>query len=364
MSRIEKRVSAFVMILVMAISVIGVILIYMMQGTPMMARTRVPEKSGSLLPYVKEEKKNSSALDRLHEIELTVPPGHTSDDITVKALEFYKGYEIRIRNISQSYFVDYPIAGNGRDIDDLSYDMSGNTAVITMTMDEPMFLIRSQGSGRVYFDLKGIREYFDRIVVVDAGHGGKDCGAKYGGKYEKDITLSIVKKIKKLTGTDRIKETESYASNVSAIDVKGVGRVGIFYTRLDDRKVFLKERRAFADAFSPDLLLSVHINSTATGRESSIHGSQVLYRAGDRSGKSKQFAQIVADRMHKYLGTRDRGAIAGDEMYLIRTSEEPVALAEIGFITSPSEFRKLITDSYQEKAAEALVDAITSYLQK
>ena len=88
----------------------------------------------------------------------------------------------------------------------------------------------------------------------------------------------------------------------------------------------------------------------------------MLYRAGDKTGESKKFADLILGNLLKDLKCTSKGTIAGDEMYLIRTSAEPCALAEIGFLTNPDEHKKLISDSYQQKAAQSLVDSIRQYL--
>ncbi|MDD6380959.1 MAG: N-acetylmuramoyl-L-alanine amidase [Lachnospiraceae bacterium] len=364
MTRIESRVVTLVSVIIAAIAVGGLVLIYTMQGTPILARTRVPDNSGSLIAYVRQQQKNASAYDRLHELELHIPKGHKASEFTIKAMDEYKGYSIHIPGISASYFADYPVSGNGRNISDMTYNVSGNGGTIRITTDQPLFIKKTTDGKRVFFDFTSPKEYFDRIVVIDAGHGGRDKGAECEGVYEKDITLSIVKKIKDITGTDAMPELTEYGDELSAMQIDGVGKVGFFYTRLTDRKVFLKERGRFARTFDPDLFLSVHINSTATGRISYINGASVLYRAGDKTGESKKFADLILGNLLKDLKCTSKGTIAGDEMYLIRTSAEPCALAEIGFLTNPDEHKKLISDSYQQKAAQSLVDSIRQYLKR
>ena len=56
--------------------------------------------------------------------------------------------------------------------------------------------------------------------------------------------------------------------------------------------------------------------------------------------------------------------IAGDEIYIIRTANMPVALAEIGFITNDEERKRMASDGYQEKCAGAICSAMEEYLQK
>ncbi|MBQ1843248.1 MAG: N-acetylmuramoyl-L-alanine amidase [Lachnospiraceae bacterium] len=364
MTRIETRVITLITVIVTAIAVSGILIIYLMQGTPMLARTRVPDKSGSLIAYIRQQQKNASAYDRLHELELHIPTGHKASDFTIEAKDEYKGYIIHIPGINASYFADYPVSGNGRNISDMTYNVTHKGGSINITTDQPFLIKKSSDGKRVFFDFTAPKEYFDKIVVIDAGHGGRDKGAECEGVYEKDITLAIVKKIKAITGTDAMPELTGYGDGLSVMQIDGVGRVGFFYTRLKDKKMFLKERGAFAKAFDPDLFLSVHINSTSTGRISYINGASVLYRAGDKTGESKKFADLILKNLMKDLKCTSKGTIAGDEMYLIRTSAEPCALAEIGFLTNPDEHKKLISDSYQQKAAQSLVDSIEQYLKR
>ncbi|MGN0241212.1 MAG: N-acetylmuramoyl-L-alanine amidase, partial [Candidatus Weimeria sp.] len=176
--------------------------------------------------------------------------------------------------------------------------------------------------------------------------------------------LAIVKDFKHLTDQNSVKEVKEYGTSMTSMQIDGVGNVGFFYTRLSDRRVSLKERRELAEKLGADLFLSVHINSTASGRESDINGGQVLYRAADPSGESKKFAGTVMRQLEKYLGCRSRGTIAGDDIYIVRTAKMPVALAEVGFITNKAERSKLASSDYQNRAAQALVDAVSEYLKK
>ncbi|MDY6353052.1 MAG: N-acetylmuramoyl-L-alanine amidase [Lachnospiraceae bacterium] len=362
MTGIYSRIIRLVTVLAAAIAIGGALLIYMFQGSPELSRRRVIENSGSLISYIRKEQKKLSAYDRLHELELHIPRGHRASEFTIEESGTFTVYTIHIPDINASYFADFPVTGNGRNISDMTYNISASGGTVSIVTSQPLFLKKTSDGQRVFFDFISPRQYFDKIVVIDPGHGGRDQGASAGGDCEKDITLSVVKKMKQITGISACRELKDYSDQISAVNVSGVGRVGFFYTRLSDRKVFLKERGAFARALKPDLFLSVHVNSTASGRISYINGASVLYRAGDKTGESKRFAGIVEKGLLKDLGAKSKGTIAGDELYLIRTAQWPVALAELGFITNPSEHRKLVSQSYQKKAAESMIRAVEEYL--
>lgn len=362
MGRTEKAAVRLTAMLLIVFSIAGILILWTKQGTGVMARQRVAEKSGSLMDYLKETDQKTEAVQKLHSLRLVLPVRHDADSIRISADNLYTGYTITIPDISASYFTDYPVSGNGAGIKDLTYEMDGSSGVLSLTTDEPLFLKKSTSGSYVFFDFKSIRDCFDKVVVIDAGHGGNDDGCMADGILEKDLTLSIVKKFKQLTDQNAVTEVKEYGNILTSMQVDGIGKIGFFYTRLSDKKVYLRPRREMAEKLGADLFLSVHINSTASGRESTINGGQVLYKASDKTGESKKFADIVMKQMADKLGCRSRGAIAGDNIYIVRTAKMPVALAEIGFITNKTEREKLLSDDYQEKTAQALLDAITEYL--
>jgi N-acetylmuramoyl-L-alanine amidase len=124
----------------------------------------------------------------------------------------------------------------------------------------------------------------------------------------------------------------------------------------------LAQRSGLANRLHADLFLSVHINSTASGRTSSINGTEVMYRVGDKSGASKAFADNCLDCLLEALDSNSKGVVAGDEIKIIRTAEVPVALAEIGFITNNEERKLMQSEEYQKKAAKALYEAVMKTL--
>ena len=97
---------------------------------------------------------------------------------------------------------------------------------------------------------------------------------------------------------------------------------------------------------------------------SSINGSEVMYEGGDATGESKKFATMCLNHLLEELGSKSKGTVVGDEVYIIRMSESPVALVEIGFMTNQKELEALQDKEYQRKAAQALYDAVLEYLDE
>ena len=277
----------------------------------------------------------------VHHVRLEIPPEVRPNEIRYSSDYHTRNVIITIPGIGESYFYDYPMIGISDNIVDLTYGSESGVGVIEITLDGIYEFRYTQEDNYIYLDFLDPHDVYDYVWVIDAGHGGYDVGANQEESeiYEKDLTLAIVEKLK-------------------AICDKSDENIGVYYTRLDDSDVDLDERVEMANSINADLFLSVHINSTSSGRMSGIHGTSVMYLVSDPSGRSLAFAENVLNRLLKELGSLSKGTIAGDEIYIIRKSEVPVALAEIGFITNWEELELMQSDDYQQKAAQAMYDAM------
>ena len=169
------------------------------------------------------------------------------------------------------------------------------------------------------------------------GHGGRAVGANKQGINEKEIDLAIVLKLKEIfDNSDQ--------------------NIGVYYTRTDDSNPTFDQRVQLANKSDADLFISIHNNSTRSGRMSGTSGTQVMY--DETSEASRQFAQICLEEVTGRIGSRDKGLVEGDSIYIIRTSEVPVALIEVGFMTNKDELEKLNSDAYQRETAEGVYQAV------
>ena len=160
---------------------------------------------------------------------------------------------------------------------------------------------------------------------------------KLMGKPIKDIDLAIVLQLQ-----------EIFAASDE--------NIGVYFTRTDDSNPTFDQRVQLANKSNADLFISIHNNSTASGRMSGIQGTQVMY--SESSEASQRFAQICLEEVTSELGSKNKGLVKGDSIYIIRTSEVPVALIEVGFMTNQEELDLLRSEEYQRQAAQGIYDAI------
>lgn len=193
-----------------------------------------------------------------------------------------------------------------------------------------------------------------KVVFLDPGHGGNDPGAVSGGARETDINLSVALKVRSIL------QSRGYT---------------VYMSRETDVFIPLLQRSQMANNVDPDIFVSIHTNSTGDGPNTKmgieayyykyfpeyqpkING--IMHNDPTRIAKSIQLANIIQQTMVAYTGAPDRG-IAGETFSVVRETEVPATLLEIGFINNDQERRKLVTDAYQSTLARAIADGIDKY---
>jgi N-acetylmuramoyl-L-alanine amidase len=215
-------------------------------------------------------------------------------------------------------------------------------------------------------------------IVVDAGHGGHDTGTVGpNGLQEKDLVLDVALRLGKLL------ERKLGAE--------------VVYTRDDDTFIPLETRTAIANKEQADLFISVHANSSSDPSargvetyylnftssrdaletaarenavsEKSIHELQDLVKKialKEKIQESREFAADVQKSLYNGLnarnpGLKNRGVKKAPFIVLIGANM-PSILAEISFVSNPSDERKLKTGVYRQRIAESLYKGIANYI--
>ena len=247
---------------------------------------------------------------------------------------------IKVTTDVRDYFSKYDISGSSDKIASLQYYNEGGNGVIAISMNRLYEFTYKLENGALYMDFIDPHDIYDKVIVIDAGHGSRMSGATKNGIQEKDINLDIVLQLKAL---------------FDAYD----GNIGVYYTRTDDSNPTLQQRAELANKAGADLFISVHNNSSGTGNFTSVNGTQVLYsESDDRELGSKKLAQICLDNVTAATGSNDFGLLKADDIYIVRSSEAPVALIEVGFMTNRDELAKLADPEYQKTAAQGIFNAV------
>ncbi len=210
------------------------------------------------------------------------------------------------------------------------------------------FLIAIVG-GAIYFSaiLPTFRPNTQKVIVIDAGHGGKDGGAvgKVSGVSESELNLSFAKKLKKLC--------QSFGFDVvlTRSDMEGLYSP----TAENKKKSEMEKRRKIIEKSGADLVVSIHMNSFPS---SQACGAQVYYADGSVSGQA--LADSVQTSLFKGIENSKKTAKVGD-FYVLNCTDKPSILVECGFLSNPNEETLLQDESYQEKFCYILFCGILQF---
>lgn len=296
-----------------------------------------------MLAYNTQQAEQSDEAEFEQQLCIELPEGMTRDEVIIENNYVKQLITIQIPDVGKNYFLEHPLLGRSNNINDL-YMANG---MIEITMDavyEPEYTVQD---GRLYLDFLKPQDIYDKVVVIDAGHGGGAPGAIKQGVMEKDINLAIVKELKELLD-------------------KNDRNIGVYYTRTEDVNPTFEQRAQLGGKAGANIFVSVHSNSTLDGLMSSYNGTEVMYDElkSEEGFSSKRLAQICLEETIKVLGSKDNGVTYGNSIYIIRNSEVPVALVEVGFMTNQQELNKLTTPDYQKKAAQGIYNGILRALDE
>ena len=239
----------------------------------------------------------------------------------------------------------------------------------------------------ISFSANEIKNEKNWVIVIDAGHGGKDPGALGSMSREKDINLAIALK------------TGEYIE-------RNIKNVTVIYTRKNDSTVELIDRPKIANKANADLFISIHTNSTNSrlvkGAETWIMGiakdqanlevamkeNSAMLREDDYSTKydgfdpkssesyimfsltqkvyqeqSTDLATKIQRQFRERVNRNDRD-VKQAGFWVLYNTKMPSVLVETGFITNPSEEKYLNSKEGQDYLASSIYNACKEYLNE
>lgn len=220
----------------------------------------------------------------------------------------------------------------------------------------------------------------NRIIVIDAGHGGKDPGAVgYKNYREKIVVMSVSNRLK------TILKSRGYK---------------VYMTRSSDKFVKLSNRTKYANKKDADIFISIHANAVGKKNAHKVHGIECYFLSKSRSSRAKRVAakensadlsdmnfygkesflntlsshnivasnKLAIDLQRGMLGSLKKsykdvhdGGVREGPFWVLVGAQMPSVLVEIGFITHPTEAKRLVNTKYQQRLAQGLADGVERY---
>lgn len=186
----------------------------------------------------------------------------------------------------------------------------------------------------------------NRVVIIDPGHGGADPGAVSNDVFEKNINLSIGKKIVAQLADKGIQAYLTREETGGLNPDKPMNRM--------ERRENLNKRKQFGIDHKGNVFVSIHVNSL---NDPSVSGTMVFY---DQSSQyNKLLAECVATQIAKE--TDRKVQVRTDRYLVIHENPIPSILVEVGFLSNYNDLNNLIDNKYQDRLAEAIVRGIQEY---
>ncbi len=193
----------------------------------------------------------------------------------------------------------------------------------------------------------------NKVIVLDAGHGGFDAGATANGVVEKDVNLQVALCLKEyfeqggavvlLTRNEDESTAEEGKSGISA------------------KKSDLLARKQLADSSEADVFISIHMNQFP---QSKYHGAQVFYSDSQEEGKKlgEEIQQGLKDVLQDQ-NTRVAKKIDGG-VFLLKNTTIPSVIVECGFLSNSQEANLLQNANYQQKLAWGIYIGVVRYFNQ
>lgn len=184
------------------------------------------------------------------------------------------------------------------------------------------------------------------VVIIDAGHGGRDGGASASdGTQEKTLNLQVAKKLQALF------ESVDITVVMTRDDDVALGGEDSKHKKLED----LQARVRTAAQYDNAVFVSIHMNKFPVEKYS---GLQVYYSRAAQG--SQPFAEAVQHTVKTHLQEANSRECkgAGSEIYVLGNAPCPAILIECGFLSNERDLRNLRNDAYQSKLALCIFAAV------
>ena len=203
-------------------------------------------------------------------------------------------------------------------------------------LDPPIFQTPPSERAREFIPAPPLSKPLQGLtIVVDAGHGGHDTGARGSKSREKDYTLDLAKRLQKY------------------LVERGANAL---LSRSNDTYITLQGRVDFAHSRNADLFISIHMNSSP---KATSNGTETFYY----TSTSQFLAREIHNEFVKATGRKSRG-ISQARFYVIRKTRMPSVLLECAFVSNPTEENIALSNDWRERVAQGVTRGVLNYVAK
>ncbi len=349
MSR-KLRIQTLIYSLIFSVVSMGVMLYY--SANKMIVIADVAQDSVETIDTVHVTDKSESNVDEEDKSQLQMQENRKSTNyLCIPLPEGFKAEQVAIEN----YYMDKQIKVFLQDAPENFYD----TNVISGNFDQIIGgeVEYTRDGTWLYFDLNDVyenrsilendflyiefvhpREIYDKIVVIDVGHGGDDAGFTTETVREKDIVIDIAQRLK---------------AELDETDIK------VYYTRMDDSNPTDEDRIYLANVVKADMFISIHTGYEA--EDTRLYGTKAFYNSSFfiPGFGSVELADLMEREVVTNISGKGLGLFAADEeCYILQNASVPATVLNVGYLSNKQEAILLEKEDYRQRIADGIYNGI------
>lgn len=270
-------------------------------------------------------------------LRIPLPEGCKAENVVIENHYMDRELFIMVGKGEKNFYNEYAISGNRERIEQGVFDASGEGIKLKFQLTGIYEYRTILENNNLYISFLSPKEMYDKIVVIDPACGGLHEGAVSDSLTEKEINLTIARKLKE---------------KLDSSDIKA------YYTRMDDVNPGEEQRAYLANQTKADMYIRIGV---ASSEDASVYGTETVYN-GDYFIPG--FGSVeLADCLEREVVTSIKGKALGlaeaqTQEYTIRHVTIPAAAIKVGHITNKQEAVLLGKDEYLDKIAAGIYNAI------
>ncbi len=278
-----------------------------------------------------------------NELFIPLPEAVRADDIVIENRYAEHKLHLLVKGEYDNFYETHALSGNYAHIEEGVYWKEQGGVNLLLTLDRLLETEYVFSTGMLRLRLVEPRLTAQKTVVIDASHGGSDTGDEAHGIREKDVTLAVAEQVRK-----QFEKTD----------------IRVILTRTDDSFLATKTRIMLANDLKADFFVSIEVatnpeNEKVNGMQAFYNGTYFIPNVG-----GVELADLLEKGTSASTGAKVNGIFAAsDDKPVLKSTEVPAAVLEIGYISNAGEAQKLADPDYITRVAEGVAHAILDAYQ-
>ncbi len=266
--------------------------------------------------------------DKAGFLRIPLPEGAGEENVSLVNDIYDRKVVVSITGADEDFYKQNFFSGDMTGIDDVRYGYSDGVSFVELQTDGMKVPVTEFAKNSLFIKVEDPHDVYDRVIVIDAGHGGDDPGSVVYGIEEKDITASVAEKL------------------YNKIETGDNGTIA-FMSVPEGADISEEERAKFVDDLNADLLISLHTSADPDSRVTNgvgINASSVLLKD----------AETLSAAIQESCEQEDLGVSAEDVLGITTYTDVPYMRIKLGVITNKYEAEKMTKTDYQEKVTDVI----------